>query len=383
MNKVLCWGFVGVVVFGLGGLLGLGWPGVQPVTAAQPPVGRLLADNPTAPTQPVKLVFIHHSSGGFWLADGYGRLGIALRDNNYYVSATNYGWTVNGDVIGDRTDIGNWWEWFRGPSSTAYMPAVYAETGKNTGDDGDYSRLATDPGGENEIVVFKSCYPNSDVQDPGSPIPAIGANPLRGESYNSAYHTLANAKGIYIDLLNYFATRPDKLFVVITAPPRAVGDGYAAGYGANARALNNWLVDTANGWLSGYAGNNVAVFDYFTVLTGPDNHHRYNAGVIEHTTSANNSSYYPTGDSHPSQAGDQKATTEFLPLLNIFYHRWKDGAPSGVVFAREASAGQIISPARYLLMWIFVFAVGMAAGLNVETLKTWLAQFKWHLLRQR
>ena len=51
-------------------------------------------------------------------------------------------------------------------------------------------------------------------------------------------------------------------------------------------------------------------------------------GVIEHTISGDNDANanvleYPTGDDHPSAAGDQKATAEFLPLLNIYYHRWK------------------------------------------------------------
>jgi hypothetical protein len=39
---------------------------------------------------------------------------------------------------------------------------------------------------------------------------------------------------------------------------------------------------------------------------------------------------YPTGDSHPSQAGNLKATGEFLSLLNIAYHLWK-GQPSGEI----------------------------------------------------
>ena len=55
------------------------------------------ADDPSPPAAPVKLIFIHHSTGGNWLADPngdqpYGGLGRALMDNNYYVSAANYGW---------------------------------------------------------------------------------------------------------------------------------------------------------------------------------------------------------------------------------------------------------------------------------------------------
>ncbi|MEI7990702.1 MAG: hypothetical protein WCI88_16865, partial [Chloroflexota bacterium] len=48
-------------------------------------------ENPNPPDKPVKLVFIHHSTGENWLRDGYGNLGKTLNANNYYVSDTNYG----------------------------------------------------------------------------------------------------------------------------------------------------------------------------------------------------------------------------------------------------------------------------------------------------
>ena len=304
------------------------------LVCAEPARGQ--APNPDPPAQPVKLIFIHHSTGGNWLADPTddqpsGGLGIALRDNNYFVSATNYGWGP--DDIGDRTDIPNWPEWFTGPDSARYLKALYTESGQNVGDFGPWSRLGRDPGGENEIVVFKSCFPNSDLY--GSPDDPPAAEP-------NGDHTVSNAKAVYNRLLTYFATRQDKLFVVITAPPMAEfdyggGDLSPAQRAANARAFNDWLV---NDWLAGYPYANVAVFDYYNVLTSnggnPEandldqekgNHHRWRNGRIEHTrTVDNNFSAYPSGDSHPSSAGHRKATAEFVPLLNVFYHRWKDSA---------------------------------------------------------
>jgi hypothetical protein len=99
--------------------------------------------NPNPPDQSVRLIFIHHSTGENWLADGNGRLGIALRDNNYYVSDTNYGWGTDG--IGDSTDIGHWWLWFRGPSSGITMTDLYAENDQHAS----YSRMGgTAPGVE-------------------------------------------------------------------------------------------------------------------------------------------------------------------------------------------------------------------------------------------
>ena len=180
-----------------------------------------LADDPNPPTSPVKLIFIHHSTGEGWLVDDHGGLGIALRDNNYFVSDTNYGWGPEG--IGDYTDIGHWWLWFRGPNSSTYLSALYAESGQHSA----YSRLPTDPGGENEIIMFKSCFPNSYISGNPDDPPTTGYNPLRGQDASSEYHTVANVKGIYNDILEYFATRQDKLFVLIVTPPLVERSGAA------------------------------------------------------------------------------------------------------------------------------------------------------------
>jgi hypothetical protein len=48
------------------------------------------------------------------------------------------------------------------------------------------------------------------------------------------------------DILAYFATRQDKLFVLIVSPPPLANDTDAA-HAANARAVANWLV---NDWLA-------------------------------------------------------------------------------------------------------------------------------------
>jgi hypothetical protein len=277
--------------------------------------------NPNPPSQTVKLIFIHHSCGENWLADDDGGLGIALRDNNYFVSDTNYGWGPEG--IGDRTDITDWTDWFRGPNSSTYLDALYTEYGDNSYR---YTRgTDPDPNRENQVILFKSCFPNSNLEgNPGDP-------PAPGEGM-----TVGGAKAIYADLLNYFATRPDKLFVAITAPPVAEGESETPP--ANARAFNNWLV---NDWLAGYALNNVAIFDFYNVLTSNGgnadtndlgqeggNHHRWWDGAVQHIQAVNSDlAAYPSDDSHPSSAGNRKATAEFVPLLNIFYHRWQ-GEPA-------------------------------------------------------
>ena len=306
------------------------------------------ADNPNPPAFPVKLIFVHHSTGGNWLADPneeqpYGGLGRALMLNNYFVSATNYGWGPGG--IGDQTDIPHWPEWFTGSESSTILSALYAENGQNFGDYGSWPRLSANPGGENEIVMFKSCFPNSDLY--GQPNDPPASEP--GDQF-----TVSNAKAVYNNTLGYFGGRVDKLFIVITAPPMGEG-GYSddvqtsAERAANARAFNNWLLDH---WLDGYLHSNVAVFDYYNVLTsngtgsrtddpatneepndagrGDGNHHRWWDGALQHIQTVNNDfSAYPSHtewDSHPTTAGQQKATAEFVQWLNVIYHRWKASA---------------------------------------------------------
>lgn len=319
--------------------------GKLPAHIAAPPASL----DPTSPTLPVRLIFIHHSTGENWLTDGNGDLGLALRDNNYFVSDTNYGWgppdqDAGSGTIGDHTDIPNWYSWFTGPYRDTYLAALYAESGQNAS----YSRLPDNPGGPNTIIMFKSCFPNSNLDGNPDDPPAPSAD-------NTSSLTVANAKRIYLDLLNYFAARQDKLFVVITAPPLGSFDTDAA-RAANARAFNNWLVTS---WLAGYPYNNVAVFDFYNVLTtnGGDqntndlgaltgNHHRYRNGSIEWINNqGDNVSAYPSssGDSHPSSAGSLKATGEFVPLLNIFYHRWKAVSSYKTVSDRTPQNGENVT----------------------------------------
>ena len=124
--------------------------------------------DPRPPKKPAKLVFVHHSCGENWLSDANGGLGRTLGENNYFVSDTNYGWGPNG--IGDRTDITDWPEWFTGPESKRYLNALYAEREKHS----EYVRTLPDPGGENHVVMFKSCFPNSNLEGRPTDGPARG-----------------------------------------------------------------------------------------------------------------------------------------------------------------------------------------------------------------
>jgi hypothetical protein len=314
-------------------------PAVAPETSptdARSPLATPAEVDVSPPGETVKLIFIHHSSGENWLVDENGGLGLALMQNNYFVSDTNYGWGPEepnlGGPIGDHTDTGNWWNWFQGPSSGEILQALYTESEQHAS----YSWLEDNPGGENEIVMFKSCFPNSALGGSPNDPPTPGENHLRGMDSGGEYQTVANAKRIYVDLLDYFTAHPEKLFIAITAPPLLSADT-SPEQAANARAFNRWLTQD---WLADYPYGNVAVFDFYNVLTSnggdPDtndldaaggNHHRIRGGRVEYVTSqgGNTSAYAANGDSHATAAGNRKATGEFVPLLNTYYHRWRRG----------------------------------------------------------
>jgi hypothetical protein len=281
----------------------------------------------------LKLIFVHHSSGENWLSDDNGGLGLALMGHGYFVSDTNYDWGPSisdlGGPIGSFTDTGHWWTWFQGPESGTILQALFSESEQHAS----YSRLEQDPGGENQIILFKSCFPNSALDGSPDDSPTGADNPLRGMDSISGFHTVANAKGIYVDLLEAFAANPDRLFVAITAPPLQE-DETTAEQAANARAFNRWLVED---WLADYALPNVAVFDFYNVLTSnggsPDendagassgNHHHLVDGNVEYIydQGSDTSAYAYPGDSHPTSAGNQKATEEFVPLLDWYVQQW-------------------------------------------------------------
>jgi hypothetical protein len=212
---------------------------------------------------------------------------------------------------------------------------LYREQGQRS----DYARLEDpDPTRENEIVLIQSSFANSHLSGLPTDPPTAGANALRGQPSWSGEMTVGNAKGIYNDILEYFRGHPEKLFVVVTAPP-LTGDETTPEEAANARALNEWLV---NDWLEGYSQKNVAVLDFFGTLTSnggsanendlgaeTGSHHRWWSGAVQHVNAESDVSAYAesvTG-SQPTTAGMEKATVELVTLLNYYRNRWK-GLPA-------------------------------------------------------
>jgi hypothetical protein len=263
------------------------------------------------PAGPLRLLFIHHSCGGqLFAAPGAdigtnciyvsnpngGSLRSRLETNAYEVHEASYG-----SRVGEHTDIFDWPAKFRDR-----MDQVLSCDLQDT----NYV-----DGRRNQIVVFKSCFPNSNFTSAGTP----PGNPDGPEL------TVWNAKAAYTTLLGAFRKHPEVLFICVTAPPLApkpppqprwkqlakqvLGrDDHRAARASLAREFNNWLAGR-DGWLKDYPLTNVVVFDYFDLLTG---------------NGASNFSRYPTGeglDAHPSREGNEKAAEAFVPFLNRVVRR--------------------------------------------------------------
>ncbi len=262
-----------------------------------------------APASELNLLFIHHSCGGQFLADAGpdvgtnciykthpngGGLRAKLEQSHYRVHEVSYG-----SALGERTDLFDWLPKFR-----IQMEQILTADGPD--------RTYPDDR-RNQIVVFKSCFPNNRFLAEGNP-PGSPTGPEL---------TVCSAQAAFRPLLEEFRKYPQVLFVCVTAPPLApkpeggwkstlkqwLGREVPLQTSARlARRFNNWL-SRRDGWLKDYPLKNVVLFDYYDVLTG--------CGESDYCL-------YATGDgsdSHPSRVGNEKAAEAFVPFLNRAVHR--------------------------------------------------------------
>jgi len=270
---------------------------------------KLDAYSDASPTAPLNLLFIHHSVGGQWLAapgraetttdascslhrthPNGGGLRAHLEQQLYRIHEASYG-----SKIGQRTDLFDWLPKFRDS-----MHRILATRWQD-------EALAV---GLNQIVMFKSCYPNNAFK-PDETAGTAGAPAL----------TVANACAVFSELLAEFAKHPEVLFLYVTAPPLRDDSASEPAWkslakqmlgrlslaaerrqaAALARTFNDWVA-SPGGWLADYPHRNVVVFDYFGLLADDDGFLRYasNGGT----------------DNHPHSEAQQLATTRLAPLLN-------------------------------------------------------------------
>ena len=310
------------------------------------------------------LIFIHHSVGNNWLNNNLKQELLAKS----YIGNVNdifYGTTLAPDenrpdslqpLPGDYTNMDAWVFWFndylnglkqyQNPGGIAQLIApiermitprkpqlsVYFNQLK-----GDYSAE-----GNNKIVMFKSCFPNSNLgqngAEPGSPFSldrTIINNQAIFQHPDGPGQIYTHNDNSYQALEDIFAQNPDTLFVIVTSPPLhyAPVDATTDENAHRARQFNNWL---KNDWLAQYQANNpglnnVAVYDFFDVLAYPDDHPDHpNRLMAEYGGES--------GDSHPTDAANIATTQSFAANPNNFIDQaWNAFISSQVEVEPEAS----------------------------------------------
>ena len=307
-KKLVFLGLVGVALAGLMTPIKSDYTEASPPSAKAQPMD-LSAFSSDKPNKPLRLLFIHHSSGGQLFSDpgpekerancillthpNGGGLRARLTGQGYEVHEASYG-----SEIGEKTDLFDW-----KPKFSQKMNKVLTVDENDT---------FLKDGKKHDVVLFKSCYPNNRYVGAGEGV----GNP------NGPELTVANAKAALTSLLEDFKKQPETLFVYFTPPPDAppgperafkvllkkltgkspVSDA-ARAQAKLAREVNTWVVGK-DGWLKDYPLKNVVVFDYYGVLTGEGR---------------SDLSLYPTGDgtdSHPSSEGNKLAAQAFPDFLN-------------------------------------------------------------------
>ena len=140
--------------------------------------------------------------------------------------------------------------------------------------------------------------------------------------------TPANARATFQALRAELARHPQVLFLYVTAPPlrddsaaepawkslakRLLGrptlaeERHAAA--ALAREFNTW-VTAQDGWLAGYPQRNIAVFDYFDLLTDGDLQTDGRSNFLQFASLGGT-------DNHPHSDAQRRAAPRFASLLN-------------------------------------------------------------------
>ena len=219
--------------------------------------------DPGKPSRPLTMNWMHHSTGKNILEGG---LAAALKQNNiqFYDMYYKEG-TTDGYVIGDHTDPKDFPKAFNTPQ---FLDVI--RKWELTGDKK-----------QHDIIMFKSCYPASDIKDEAM-----------YQKYQEYYQSLTPT----------FRKHKDILFIGMSTPPLMKGNTNPEN-AARARKWAKWVTTE-------YAGDlrNVQIFDLFASLAILEGKPDQNTLVPQFGAAKY--------DSHPTAAGAKAVTRLFIPWLN-------------------------------------------------------------------
>jgi hypothetical protein len=218
------------------------------------------------------LLFIHHSVGENMLFEG--SLKDSLEKQGIGVHSVTYG-----NDIGQNTDMCDWVSKFESYSTKMIKYDVRPD-------------ILFPDNTENDIILFKSCYPSSDIISEGT----SPGNPFEKSK------TVWNYKAVFERLGTNFSRMPNKLFIYMTAPP-IVPSQTSLVNASRARVFNNWVKTTfASEYRKRYGLSNFLVFDLYEILAD-------DSGFLRAEFRRSES------DSHPNARGSFEASRLLIQFL--------------------------------------------------------------------
>lgn len=219
---------------------------------------------------PTKMVFLHHSVGRNWLADGLKEELAALGVSVQSISRNC--------ELGMETDFNHWV-----PKFSENYEAISKFDVTQDNNFGNY---------ENEIIMFKSCYPNSDIVSEGAEV----GNPVSPEK------TIANYRSVMDSLQTIFSAHPEQKFIFVTTPPICRSNTNVEN-AARARKFTEWVINEFTKEYQASTGlSNFYVFDLHKVLADSDN-------MLKPEFMRRD------GDSHPNEQANRVATKAFIKFF--------------------------------------------------------------------
>jgi len=215
-----------------------------------------------------QIIFLHHSVGANLIAQGGVRQRLTALDYEFF----DHGYNGDGLVLADGTSAGLDFDVPGDNTDPDGFAAIFAQP-LHDPPDNTFSHLM-----EYDVIVFKSCYPVSNIQSDAQ---------------------LAEYKTYYLSIRSRMDQYPDKIFIVVTPPPEIPADSDAQA-AARARDFADWLASSQ--YRSGHA--NVFTFDFFDLMADP-------------STDMLRAGYRTSEiDAHPNELANQTAGPLFADFID-------------------------------------------------------------------
>ncbi|MEW5826168.1 MAG: hypothetical protein AB1778_04995 [Candidatus Bipolaricaulota bacterium] len=232
----------------------------------------------TVGAAPLRVLFLHHSTGGNLLREGEVREALSARGYEVW----DHGYNDEGLADAAGMPVGRSFGIPDDNTNPDGWAAVFSQD------------VASSPGAfaqmlEYDVILFKSCFPASNIEDD---------------------EMAASYKRSYLEIRTVIDRHPDRLFVAFTPPP-LVPNETTSENAARARAWSAYLASEE------FAGGriNLVVFDFFSLLADP-------AGFLRAEYRSGE------GDSHPNALANRAVGPLLAAAVDAAILRWRDGAKS-------------------------------------------------------